>query len=122
MNSENPQQLFININILSSNLDPMAYPILFPSGWQLNWLCESYQGAQGNPNSVNVTMLQYKAALTALRDEFNPIISAGKLTQQWIVDSNLQVEANNLNFIRTYQQQLRTELYQGLTNHLENAA
>ncbi|GBM13515.1 hypothetical protein AVEN_82786-1 [Araneus ventricosus] len=67
-------------------------------------------------------MLQYKSALTAVIDDFNPIISAGKITQQWIVDSYLQVEANNLNFIRTHQQQLRTELYQGLADHLENAA
>ncbi|GBN76709.1 hypothetical protein AVEN_209575-1 [Araneus ventricosus] len=125
LNPENPEQPFININILSPNLDPMAYPILFPygePGWQPNWRCESYQGAQGNQSRVNVTMLQYKSALTAVRDDFNPIISAGKLTQQWIVDSYLLVEANNLNFIRTHQQQLRTKLYQGLANHLENAA
>ncbi|GBN34656.1 hypothetical protein AVEN_239487-1 [Araneus ventricosus] len=119
LNPENPQQLFININILSPNLDPMAYPIFFPCGepgWQPNWRCESYQGPQGNQSRVNVTMLQYKSALTAVIDDFNPIISAGKLTQQWIVDSYLQVEANNLNFIRTHQQQLRTELYQGLAD------
>ncbi|GBM30630.1 hypothetical protein AVEN_18321-1 [Araneus ventricosus] len=125
LNPENPQQPFININILSPNLDPMAYPIFFPygePGWQPNWCCESYQGAQGNQSRVNVTMLQYKSALTAVVDDFNPIISAGKLTQQWIVNLYLQVEANNLNFIRTHQQHLRTELYQGLMDHLENEA
>ncbi|GBL99575.1 hypothetical protein AVEN_68837-1 [Araneus ventricosus] len=106
LNPENPQQPFINTNILSPNSDPMAYAILFPygeTGWQPNWRCESYQGAQGNQSGVNVTMLHYKSALTAVRDDFNTIISAGKLTQQWIVDSYLQVEANNLNFIRTHQ-------------------
>ncbi|GBM99906.1 hypothetical protein AVEN_169219-1 [Araneus ventricosus] len=106
LNPENPQQPFININILSPNLEPMSYPILFPygePGWQPNWRCESYQGAKGNQSRVNVTILQYNLALTAVRDEFNPIISAGKLTQQWLVDSHLQVEANNMNFIRTHQ-------------------
>ncbi|GBL92128.1 hypothetical protein AVEN_91480-1 [Araneus ventricosus] len=123
LNPENPLQPFININILSPNLDPMAYPILFLYGdpvWKPNWRCESYQGAQGNQSRVNVTMLEHKSALTAVRDDFNPIITAGKLTHQWIVDSYLQVGANNLNFIRTHQQQLRTELYQGLADHLEN--
>ncbi|GBM60844.1 hypothetical protein AVEN_179000-1 [Araneus ventricosus] len=100
-----------------SHLFPYGEP-----GWQPNWHCESYQGAQGNQSRVNVTMLPYKSALTAVRDDFNPIISAGKLTDQWIVDSYLQVEANDLNFIRTHQQQLRTELYQGLADHLKNAA
>ncbi|GBN30871.1 hypothetical protein AVEN_47681-1 [Araneus ventricosus] len=82
LNPENPQQPFININIVSLNLDPMAYPIFFPydkPGWQLNWRCKSYQGAQGNQSRVNVTMPQYKSALTAVIDDFNPIISAGKL-------------------------------------------
>ncbi|GBM15989.1 hypothetical protein AVEN_108587-1 [Araneus ventricosus] len=119
LNPENPQKPFININILSRNLDPMAYPIFFPCGepgWQPNWRCESCQGAQGNQSRVNVTKLHYKSAVTAVIDDFNPIISAGKLTQQWIVGSYLQVEANNLNFIRTHQQLLRTELYQGFAD------
>ncbi|GBN18950.1 hypothetical protein AVEN_38675-1 [Araneus ventricosus] len=119
LNPENPQHPLININILRQNLDPMAYPIFFPygePGWQPNCRCESYQRAQRNQRKVNVTMLQYKSALTAVIDDFNPIISAEELTQQWIVDSYLQVEANNLNFIRTHQKQLRTELYQGLAD------
>ncbi|GBM86977.1 hypothetical protein AVEN_232681-1 [Araneus ventricosus] len=119
LNPENPQQPFININILSPNLDPMAYLTFFHYGepdWQPNWRCESYQVAQGNQSRVNVTMVQYKLALTAVIDDFNPIISAGKLTEHWIVDSYLQVEANNLNFSRTHQQQLRTELYQELAD------
>ncbi|GBO30408.1 hypothetical protein AVEN_149795-1 [Araneus ventricosus] len=119
LNPENPQQPFINISFLSPNLDPMAYPIFFPygkPGWQPKWRCESYQGAQGNQSRITVTLLQYKSALTAVIDDFNPIITAGKLTQQWIVNSYLQVEAYNLNFIRTHQQQLRTEFYQGLAD------
>ncbi|GBN87291.1 hypothetical protein AVEN_145952-1 [Araneus ventricosus] len=85
LNPENPHQPFINIKTLSPNLDPMAYPIFFPygePGWQPNWRCESYQGAQVNQSRVNVTMLQYKSALTAVIDDFNPVINAGKLTQQ----------------------------------------
>lgn len=65
-------------------------------------------------------MLQYKATLTAIHDYLNPIISIGKLTQQWIVDSYLQGEANNLNFIKMNQKQLRTE--QSLPDHTDNIA
>ena len=122
-NPKNEDHTSININILSPNLDPMSYPLLFPfgePGWQPNWSCEAYDGAQKNPKRVNISMLQYKIALLAIREDFNPIISAGKLSQQWIVDSYLQVEANNLNYIKTHQMQLRRELYQGLQDHLEN--
>jgi Helitron helicase-like domain at N-terminus len=67
-------------------------------------------------------MLQHKVAQTAIRPNFNPIISSGKLFQQWVVDSYVQVEANNLNFIRNNQTQLRSENYQGLMDHLANVA
>ncbi|GBM03485.1 hypothetical protein AVEN_42609-1 [Araneus ventricosus] len=55
LNPENPQQPFINFNILSPNLDPMSYPIFFPYGepdWQPKWRCDSYQEAQGNQSRV----------------------------------------------------------------------
>lgn len=144
-NPVNENQQFVNINILSPNLDPMTYVILYPygePGWQPNWQCEPYPGKLNTKNCfvlknskifyqlpgalqgsrTNVSMLQFKVAQTAIRNEFNPIISAGKLTQQWIVDSYLQVEANNLNFVRYKQNKLRAELYQGLADHVANVA
>nr|XP_029717948.1 uncharacterized protein LOC109424581 [Aedes albopictus] len=125
-NPVNSQQQFLNLSILSSNLDPMAYALLYPygePGWQPNWQCNAYENAQLNRIRTNVTMLQYKVAQTAIRTaEFNPVMSAGKLTQQWLVDSYLQVEANNLNYIRLNQRRLRAEQYQGLTDHVENLA
>ena len=62
-------QPFVNINILSPNLDPMSYPILYPygeAGWQPNWQCESYEGAQSNRVRTKVSMLQFKVAQTAI--------------------------------------------------------
>lgn len=67
-------------------------------------------------------MLQHKVSHTAIRDDFNPILHGGKLFQQWAVDSYLQVEANNLNFIRSQQHTLRVEQYHGLADYLNNAA
>ena len=54
---------------------------------------------------------------------FNAVtMSADKLTQQWLVDSYLQVEANNLNYIRLHQQHLRAEQYQRLADYVANVA
>lgn len=125
VNPLNPNQPFINLHILSPNMDPMTYPILFPygePGWQTNWQCESYPGAQANKVRHNVSMLQYKVALTAIRDIYSPILAAGKLSQQWIVDSYLQVEANNLNYVRQNQKRLRVEQYKGLADYMSNIA
>jgi hypothetical protein len=85
----------------------MSYAILFPygePGCQPNWECEAYEGAVGNHVRTNVSILQLKTTPTAIRDNFNPIISAGKLTQHWLMDSCLQLEANNINYIRLNQQ------------------
>ena len=59
--------------------------------------------------------------MTSIRDgEFNPLLHGEKLFQQWCVDSHLQVEANNLNFIRSQQKKLKVEQYRNLTVHLQN--
>jgi hypothetical protein len=124
-NPMNPEQQFINISILSPNLDPMTYPIFYPfgePGWQPSWQCDAYEGAKLNSTRNNVSMLQFKAAQTSSRTDFNAVMSGGKLTQQWLVDSYLQVEANNLNYIRQNQQHLRAEQYQGLADHVANLA
>lgn len=85
---------FVNLSILSSNMDPMVYPLLFPygePGWSPNWQSESYPGSKLNKVRVNVTMRQFKLALITIGDEVNPFLMGGKLFQQYIVDSYLQV-------------------------------
>ena len=68
------------------------------------------------------TILQHKVSQIAVRDEeFNPILHGGKLFQQWAVDSHLQVEANNLNFVKMNQNRLREENYTNLNDHINNA-
>lgn len=42
-----PQEKFIQLSILSANLDPMTYGLLFPygqPGWQVKWQCNPYPG------------------------------------------------------------------------------
>ena len=48
----------------------------------------------------------------------NPILNAGKLTQQFIVDSYFKMEANRINFIKANQAMLRVEKYSGLMDYL----
>lgn len=95
-NPEDHRKQFVNLKILSPNMDPMTYALLYPygePGWQPNWQCESFPDVQLNRVRVNISMQQFKVAQTAIRDgEFNPVLRAGKLTQQWMVDSYLQVK------------------------------
>ncbi|XP_023239126.1 LOW QUALITY PROTEIN: uncharacterized protein LOC111637795 [Centruroides sculpturatus] len=52
-------------------------------------------------------------------DEFNPILSAGKLTQQYMVDAYVRAEANDLNWVKNNQSTLRSEKYNGLMDAIE---
>ena len=92
--------LLINLNILSPNLKSMTYAIFIPfgkPGWQPMMECNDRLGT--NLRQRNVTMLQHEISQTAIRDSFNPLLQGGKLLQECTVDSYLQVEVNNLNFM-----------------------
>ena len=108
----------IQLNILSPNLDPMTYPIFYPYG-QPGW--QPKLEFVENTVQHKISLLQYKIAQLAIRpNQFNPILNGGRLFQQWVVDSYLQVEANNLNFIRNNQKTLKVENYKGLHDYLFN--
>jgi len=66
--------------------------------------------------------MAYYGYSLAIRDEFNPLSNAGKLTQQYIVDSYVRTEANRLNFVQFNQKKVRTKLYKGLADHIESRA
>lgn len=95
----------------------MTYPLLFPNGergWSPNCL-----HTFGNRR---VTLLQFYAYRLSARYGFNTLLSAGKLTQQYIVDAYVKVEGSRLRYIKENQRGLRVELYSGLMDHIKNLA
>lgn len=112
-NPDNSQHQMIPMNILNPLLEPMTYPLLMPygnDGWKPSLHLDSYI-----QHSRAVTMLQYYSAKMQIRrGQFNPYMNAGKLTQQWLIDSYLKVEANNLNYHKTHQSDMRVENYRHL--------
>jgi hypothetical protein len=105
------------ISVLNPNCDSMVYPILFPNG-EKGWDEEMKSEKQAIRNRI--TLLQFYSYRLAIRDEFNPILNAGKLSQQYIVDAYVKIEGNRLNYIRMNQQNLRIENYRGLMDHVHN--
>ncbi|XP_073493942.1 uncharacterized protein [Phyllobates terribilis] len=102
------------ISILHSNLDALLYPLFFPSGDQ-GW----HENLHQQGTSRRITQLQYYSFLLSVRNYFNPILNGGKLTQQYLVDAYVKIEANRLNFIRMNQKQLKVEDYCVLQEHLQ---
>ncbi|XP_053149050.1 LOW QUALITY PROTEIN: uncharacterized protein LOC128343641 [Hemicordylus capensis] len=119
------------ISVLDPNLEPMVYPLLFPSGEQswgidipLQLRPQALKNLTKQPCAprVRVTQMQYYGHRLSIRDNFNAFLNAGRLTQQYMVDANVKTEANRLNFVRHNQPKLRVEKYSGLMDNLNETA
>eukprot|EP00111_Clytia_hemisphaerica_P007544 TCONS_00021908-protein len=110
------------ISIISSIVDPLVYPLLFPRGdpgWDRTL---PHVAERASRQRNHVTQLEYYAYRLAIRRGFSALHLSGKLFQQFIVDAYTKVEGNRLNYHRFHQQEIRADSYQGLVDHLENAA
>ncbi|KIH49019.1 hypothetical protein ANCDUO_20907 [Ancylostoma duodenale] len=97
--------------------DPLSYPLLFPRG-EFGWHSGmEKQRVQGRKRS-KLTQREYYAYLLFPRNSFNPILHAGKLMQEFLVDSWLKIEQNRLKFIRQNQAQLRADTYRGFQDFI----
>ena len=99
------------IVIIIQHIDPMIYPLLFPrgeSGWYPNLTCFDKNGKQNK-----LTILQEYSYKLSIRENFNPCLSARKLTQQFIVDAWTKIESCRLYYFRKEQDFLRSEMYKG---------
>ena len=50
---------------------------------------------------------------------FSPILHAGRLNQEYVVDAWVYVEANHLNWVRTHHEELRADCYNRLQDAME---
>ncbi|KIH61235.1 hypothetical protein ANCDUO_08498 [Ancylostoma duodenale] len=97
--------------------DSLTYPLLFPRG-EFRWHPEmEKQRMQGRKRS-KLTQRDYYAYLLFPRNSFKPILHAGKLMQQFVVDSWGKNEQNRLKFLRQNQAQLRADTYRGLRDFI----
>jgi len=106
------------LSIIGGHADPMCYMLLFPGGTR------GYTPSLKQKDSnKRVTMLQYYAHRLSQRiDVFNPILMAGKLFHQFLVDAYVKIESSNLDFIRRNQQKLRVDTYKGVQDYIAQQA
>ncbi|UYV84552.1 hypothetical protein LAZ67_X002596 [Cordylochernes scorpioides] len=112
------QPMLKRISILDPNLDALGYPLFYPRAEQ-GWTTYLKQKPG---SSQRLSQMQYYSYLLSVRDRFNPLLNGGKLTQQFIVDAYVKMEANRLHYIEENQSKLRTEKYSGLMDHINARA
>ena len=106
------------ISYMSCHLDPMCYPILFPRGDPGWHNCMTHVAEHQTSTRKNVTMQQFYGYRLAVRSQFSPIHSSGKLFQQYAVDAYVKTEGCRLYYVRNNQTQLRVDLYSGKHNDI----
>ena len=117
----------VKIKATSPNADPMTYPLLFFHG-EMGWSVDIQRNVvpnerqQGARRRARLSLNEFYAFRIAVRNNFSTIHLSRLLLQQYLVYAFTKIEGNELAYIRTHQQQLRVESYQGLMDHIERRA
>ena len=97
--------------------EPLMYPLLFPKGTKGYGLDEykhqnETTSSNGNTYHKSVSGQQYlRHRLYRRGGSQDMYLNHGRLTQEWILSSFLQIEKNNLNFLRFNQDKLKAGSY-----------
>uniref|UniRef100_A0A803PIG5 ATP-dependent DNA helicase n=1 Tax=Cannabis sativa TaxID=3483 RepID=A0A803PIG5_CANSA len=94
----------------------MTYPLIHPYGEDGYRLRIPFRGVKEiTPETKQLTMLQYYSFRFQQRlNEGYTLLRAGRLLQQYIVDSYMAIEEEKFRYVRKHQNKLRTHLYSGL--------
>ncbi|KAG6663118.1 hypothetical protein CIPAW_02G003800 [Carya illinoinensis] len=104
--------------------DPLQYPLLFPLG-DTGW----HQGIQRVNRGSTLTNIQFYnisfpynfCSIEQKKEGSNCFVSSilllsGRLLQQFVVDMYVKIETSRLDYFRSKQQHIRSELYQGIVD------
>ncbi|XP_029347974.1 uncharacterized protein LOC103309041, partial [Acyrthosiphon pisum] len=111
----------------SCHSDPMLYPLFFPygeAGWHNGMLQEGPR--RNNVRSRNTIRefacyrlgIRYEGNNDTRHQQFSSIHQGRSLLHMYVCDEYVQMESNNLNYIRRNQRDLLAEAYQGLMDHV----
>ncbi|CAL1396899.1 unnamed protein product [Linum trigynum] len=107
------------ITSVNPKFDALHFPVLFPYGEDGFHVQIPYDPVHvpATLKRKYITQREYYAFRLQHRDdEGQTLMRGGKALQHYIVDAFSTVEQNRLYYLRTHQEELRAELYQGLTD------
>ena len=100
-----------NLSNLSNKTLPMCYPLFFPNG-ERGWCPNlTHTGRRRTSNNNRLTLMDFTRFRLAVRQyRYSNGKWGGKLFKQFILDSYLKIESNNLNYYRIHQQKMIAQL------------
>lgn len=76
-------------------------------------------GIQHKNSNKQTSIMNFYAYHMMQRNNFNTILRAGRLFHQYVVDQYAKLEQQRLNYCLFHQNELRSELYQGLADAVQ---
>ena len=111
----------MRIETIHPMYDPLMYVLIFPFG-DKGFEPKCHPLSKTKKGEMCTAKQYYKYRLMPRSGEtFNTIHRMGQLFQQYVVDMYAKIECSRLDYIRYNQNHLHAELYQGLTDAVENA-
>lgn len=112
---------------LSPHIEPLRYPLLFPTSAPGYGLGMEYHRPPGmtiaqwaRRKYKEVSMRSYAAYRLMTRGfDKSLFFQNGRLFQEWVIDMYGRVENARLSYIRTHQHELRTTQYRGLADAVD---
>ena len=101
------------VSELHAFVDPMSYPLLFPTGTPLGWNtellhCEDFRSEA--QKRIRLTAMQFYSHQLMQREDGCILPHAGgRLFQQYCVDAYCKTEGQRLHWVRNNQKKLRSE-------------
>lgn len=107
---KNQSDEFQIVSQYHSAIDALSYVLLFPYGEMRYNHRLFYLNEKGNITHITLLMFM-NHYLQVRKNNFNVLFKSGKLGLQYVTNKWLDVEDNNLAFIRNNQKKVRAELY-----------
>ena len=80
---------------------------------------EPSESADERPRARRLTCKMFYKYRFQVREDTRHMLSCGRLFQQYVVDMYVKIEAQRLEWIRRNQDEIRSALYQGLQDHVQ---
>ena len=103
-----------HINETNQYHDPLHYVLIFPFG-DVGWT-PGIKQTGGSTGTSHTSAMNFYSFYLMQRQNFNLLLKCGRLFHQYIVDQYAKIEQERLNYCLHNQNELRAELYQGLSD------
>ena len=107
------------IDSMHPSYDPLSYTLLFPEGTD-GYHDQLRKPTNGRSKITNLEFYRYRFQVRNVNNNFNLLLRAGKLSQQYQCDMYAKIEAQRLNWYKINQKTVKADKYRCVVDAISN--